>query len=80
MKGKFSGSATFGTLNVNANTSQDLFVARYNSNGECLYVINPGCSVGHDVLAATMVHALLQVPLGWSSLVNGAYSLVQQHY
>ena len=49
LTGSFSGNATFGTFNVSANTSEDMFVARYNSNGDCLGIRHAGKSVGYDV-------------------------------
>jgi hypothetical protein len=48
--GSFSGNATFGTYNVTANTSQDMFVARYNSDGDCLGINHEGQGAGTDVL------------------------------
>lgn len=42
VEGGFAGTATFGTFTVTANTSADLFVARYDSNGNCIGVEQAG--------------------------------------
>ena len=36
--GKFTGNATFGTFSINSVANNDVFIARYNSNGDCLGV------------------------------------------
>lgn len=38
ISGLFSGSASFGTFNVSTTNTYDMFVARYNPNGDCLGV------------------------------------------
>ncbi len=53
--GGFSGNALFQTngtpFNVTASTSQDIFVARFNTNGECLGVRNVGQGIGYDIIS-----------------------------
>ncbi|MCC6182356.1 MAG: T9SS type A sorting domain-containing protein [Bacteroidia bacterium] len=49
MTGYFSGTANFGTYTVTASTTQDMFVARYDSNGVCLGVRNFGKAQGSAV-------------------------------
>ena len=49
--GAFSGSARFGSFNVTASTSSDMFVAKYNSAGACLGVNTAGNSIGDAVTA-----------------------------
>ncbi len=48
--GKFSQSATFGTYTITSTTS-DMFLARYNSLGDCLGVRHFGNAVGTNVLS-----------------------------
>jgi hypothetical protein len=43
--GGFSGTATFGTFTVTATTATDLFVVRYDSNGNCIGIEQAGNSV-----------------------------------
>jgi len=47
--GKFSGAATFGSYNLSATTPNDMFVARYNSSGDCLGVRAFGEAEGFGV-------------------------------
>jgi len=47
--GTFSGQGTLGNLTVNSITGQDLFIARFNSNGDCIGVDNAGVSEGYSV-------------------------------
>jgi hypothetical protein len=46
MTGYFSGTANFGIYTITASTTQDMFVARYDSNGVCLGVRNFGKAQG----------------------------------
>lgn len=47
--GYFSGNASFGNYNITANSSRDMFLARYDNNGNCLGVRNFGEAEGHGV-------------------------------
>lgn len=47
--GRFSGSASFGIYNIIASTSQDMFLARYDSLGNCIGVKNFGKAYGASV-------------------------------
>jgi len=49
--GYFNGTANFGSYIVTSSTSQDMFVARYDSNGVCLGVRNFGKAQGSSVYA-----------------------------
>jgi hypothetical protein len=49
--GGFSGSANFGTFKINSNTANDIFVARYNSFGDCLGVDHLGEGVGTAIVS-----------------------------
>ena len=49
--GAFSGSARFGSFNVTASTSSDMFVAKYNAAGTCLGVNTAGNAFGTTVVA-----------------------------
>ena len=40
--GSFSGNATFGSFNLTAQGAQDMFIARYDSGGNCIGVFNVG--------------------------------------
>ena len=42
LTGSFSGNATFGTFNVTANTTEDMFIARYDSSGSCIGIRHAG--------------------------------------
>ena len=44
LNGTFSGTAKFGEQTITAYSANDLFVARYNSKGECVNVIHSGNS------------------------------------
>jgi len=44
--GYFKGDATFGNHNISASTGQDMFLARYDSNGTCLGVLHCGPAQG----------------------------------
>ncbi len=47
--GSFSGNATFGSFYVSANTSEDMFLARYDANGNCLGIRHEGQGIGYGV-------------------------------
>lgn len=49
LTGKFSGGATFGSFNLTASSPNDMFVARYNSSGDCLGVRAFGQAEGYGV-------------------------------
>jgi len=49
LTGKFSGAATFGSYNLAASTPNDMFVARYNTSGDCLGVRAFGQAEGAGV-------------------------------
>lgn len=51
LTGSFSGNASFGEYNINSNTDEDFFVARYDSDGNCLGVLYGGQAIGYDVCA-----------------------------
>ncbi|MCC7331945.1 MAG: T9SS type A sorting domain-containing protein [Flavobacteriales bacterium] len=44
--GYFNGTANFGSYNVTSSTNQDMFVARYDSNGTCLGIRSFGKAQG----------------------------------
>jgi hypothetical protein len=48
--GSISGNAKFGNYSIKANTNEDIFLARYNSTGDCLGVSYIGEGLGFDVL------------------------------
>ena len=48
--GSFSGNATFGTFNITSNTSEDMFIARYDNIGNCIGVRHEGQGFGYDIL------------------------------
>jgi len=47
--GTFSGSASFGNFNINASNTQEMFIARYDSNGDCIGVRHLGWAEGRSV-------------------------------
>jgi hypothetical protein len=47
--GSFNGSANFGSYNVSTTNNQDVFIARYDDNGDCLGVRHFGFAVGGSV-------------------------------
>jgi len=47
--GYFEGSASFGTYNLTASSSRDMFLTRYDTYGNCLGVRNFGYAEGHGV-------------------------------
>jgi len=49
LAGNFSGLGTFGGISINASTPEDLFIARYDSNGDCLGVDHAGIGVGLNI-------------------------------
>jgi len=51
LTGYFSGLAEFGSYKVSSQTAEDIFVARYNSNGDCLGIRNTGSGWGYDVIS-----------------------------
>ncbi|MGD0712457.1 MAG: T9SS type A sorting domain-containing protein [Bacteroidales bacterium] len=67
LTGAFSGNATFGTYSVTANTSEDIFITRYNTSGDCIGVCHAGTGIGYGVLAEG----------DGSCVVTGSYGLSQ---
>jgi len=51
LTGALSGSANFGTFNITSNTNLDMFMARYNSNGDCLGVRHCSNSAGGSIVS-----------------------------
>jgi hypothetical protein len=47
--GRFRGNTWFGNYNITATTNDDMFIARYNSNGDCLGVRTFGEAEGFGV-------------------------------
>jgi hypothetical protein len=47
--GRFRGNTTFGNYNVTSTTNEDMFIARYNSSGDCLGVRFFGRAEGFGV-------------------------------
>jgi hypothetical protein len=66
--GAFSGSANFGTFNITSNTNLDMFIARYNSNGDCLGVRHYSNSAGGAIISDANSNAI--VSGGYSSTTN----------
>jgi len=64
ISGSFSGNATFGTFNITSNTSEDMFIARYDNNGNCIGVRHEGQGVGYGV----------QTTQDGSCIVTGTYN------
>ncbi|HMW11194.1 MAG TPA: T9SS type A sorting domain-containing protein [Bacteroidia bacterium] len=50
ISGSFSGNATFGTFNITSITTEDMFIARYDNNGNCIGVRHEGQGIGYGVL------------------------------
>ncbi|MBA3285452.1 MAG: T9SS type A sorting domain-containing protein [Nitrosopumilus sp.] len=48
--GYFSGSDTFGTYNISTSNTYDMFLTRYNTNGDCLGVRHFGYAGGNSVV------------------------------
>jgi hypothetical protein len=47
--GKFEGTAQFGTFNVSTTNTNDMFLARYDENGDCIGVRHFGKAIGSTV-------------------------------
>jgi hypothetical protein len=62
--GTFWGTATFGLYPVNALSMEDMFVAHYDSSGNCLGVRTAANAIGYD----------LSLDVSGNCLVTGAYS------
>jgi hypothetical protein len=79
LTGSFSGNATFGTFNISANTSEDFFLARYDTDGNCLGVRHGGQAVGYDVSTYENGNCVVvgkfknSVSLGSSTLFSNGY-------
>jgi len=57
--GGFSGNARFGSFNIAAVTSQDMFVAKYNAAGVCLGVNTTGQAFGQGVTVDAFGHCYI---------------------
>jgi hypothetical protein len=77
LTGSFSGNATFGTFNVTANTTEDMFIARYDSIGNCIGVRHAGQGTGWRTLIGSNVSCIIA---GYfkNSLALGATTLTSQ--
>ncbi|MBK9423878.1 MAG: T9SS type A sorting domain-containing protein [Bacteroidetes bacterium] len=51
LTGSFNGTALFGTFSISSNTSEDMFLVRYNAIGDCLGVRHVGEGIGYHVLS-----------------------------
>jgi len=49
ISGSFSGNATFGTFNVNSSVTKDMFLARYDENGNCIGIRHFGEALGGNI-------------------------------
>lgn len=49
ISGAFQGNTTFGTFNINANSNQDMYITRYDDNGNCLGIRHFGEASGNSV-------------------------------
>jgi hypothetical protein len=49
ISGSFHGTADFGTFTQTSLTTEDMFIARYNTNGDCMGVRHTGQAGGYDV-------------------------------
>ena len=49
LAGLFSGNANFGTFNINTSNTYDMFISRFNNNGDCLGVRHFGQASGSSV-------------------------------
>src|SRR5438105_14740932 len=47
--GRFSATATFGSLSVSSYGGPDIFVAKYNDNGNCVWVRHGGSTDNNDI-------------------------------
>ena len=64
--GVFSGSASFDLFNVTSITNGDLFIARYNTNGNCLGIRNSSNSSGGAIVA----------DISGNAIVSGGFSMI----
>ena len=51
VSGLFSGSASFGTFNINTSNTYDMFISRFNNNGDCLGVRHFGQAGGFNSIS-----------------------------
>lgn len=60
IKGTFNGTATFGSITLTASVDNDIFIAKYDDQGNCLWVKNLGISInaGWDGMAGITTDAL----------------------
>ncbi|MBL7915597.1 MAG: T9SS type A sorting domain-containing protein [Bacteroidia bacterium] len=59
LTGTFSGNANFGAFNISSNTSSDMFIARFNSNGDCLGVRQCDNSSGGAIVSDGSGNAII---------------------
>ncbi|MBS1765608.1 MAG: T9SS type A sorting domain-containing protein [Bacteroidetes bacterium] len=72
--GSFCGSANFGSYNVSTTNNQDVFIARYDDNGDCLGVRHFGFAVGGSVEVDSNGNVIIAG--GFSNTINiGSTSL-----
>lgn len=55
VEGLFDGSASFGSYNLTSTGSNDIYIARYNSNGDCLGVRQ--IAIGNGTMGASWIAA-----------------------
>jgi hypothetical protein len=67
--GAFSGTSTFGTINLNTSGSfdQDIFVAKYNTDGTCAWAVKAGGTSVEEAVA-------VRKDLSGSVFVTGAFT------
>lgn len=77
--GTFSGQGTIGSITVNSITGEDLFIARFNSNGDCIGVDNAGVGEGFSVASdgTDLYFTGVFPPFGYAS---GSISLGSQTF
>lgn len=66
--GVFSGTGTYGSLNLTSNGFNDVFVARYDSSGNAVWALNAGAADAGDVANGVAVDA------GGNVALTGVYS------
>jgi len=75
--GSFSGSAHFGSFDVTASASQDMFVAKYNTTGDCLGVNTAGEAFGYGVTADAS--GSCYVTGGFRNTINFGSTILTSH-
>ncbi len=72
--GTLSDSASFGSYTVEADAIEDMFVSRYNTNGDCLGIVHTGEARSYEVIANADGSCLV-VGEFTNSIAFGSYSL-----